>query len=102
MEDHNAQDGSGGRYLKLPVLAVCSHQAHRRQRDNDGSDTDAAVDDRGLTLDLHMSECPLDITAHNKDATIADAGLIDCAIDGVLTVFAVQRVYSTNNDSGSG
>ena len=90
------------RYLKLSVLAVCSRQSHRRNRHNNDSGSDAAIDDRGLTLDLHTSECPIDITVHNKDITVAAAGLHDCAIDGILTVFAVQRVYSTNDNHGSG
>ncbi|KAJ8116748.1 hypothetical protein OPT61_g1881 [Boeremia exigua] len=108
VNDSSLQDGSSGRYLKLPVLAVCSHQSHRRSREHDetdsesDSDSDAAIDDRGLTLDLHTSECPIDITVHNKNLSIADAGLHDCAINGVLTIFAVRRVYSTNMDHGAG
>jgi hypothetical protein len=100
--------GYGGieRYSKLPILAICSHQSHLRQStDHDtnfGTDSDTVIDDRGLTLDIHTSECPVEITAHNKDITIAAADLEDCAVDGVLTVFAVQRVYSTGTAYMSG
>ncbi|KAH6622099.1 hypothetical protein C7974DRAFT_216154 [Boeremia exigua] len=98
----NAQAGDSGRYLKLPVLAVCSHQSHRHHEEDDGAESVAAMDNRGLTLDLHISECPIDITIHNKDVTIEAAGLHDCAVDGVLTIFAVQRVFPTNNNHKSG
>jgi hypothetical protein len=102
IEDSISQDSSSERYLKLPILAVCSRQSHRRQEDGNDSDTDGAIDDRGIILDLHTSECLVDITVHNKDFTIAVAGLDDCAINGVLTIFAVQRLYSTSDDHGSG
>ncbi len=108
VKDGNVRDGSDVRYLKIPVLAVCSHQSHRQTNEWNKSkaeheaESDASLDDRGLTLDLHTSECPVDITAHNKGITIADAGLHDCAIDGVLTILAVQRVFSTNLTNGTG
>ncbi|KAF1351667.1 hypothetical protein EJ07DRAFT_168877 [Lizonia empirigonia] len=96
VEDHDARQGRSGRYLLLPILAVCSHQSHGGQKDKAVSDND-----RPLTLDLHTSECPIDITAHNKDITLGEAGLDECAVNGVLTIFAVQRVYSTNKGEGS-
>jgi hypothetical protein len=91
--DHNVWDADEVQYIKLPVLSVCSHQSHRRATGTE-SESDAAVDGRGLTLDLHTVECPLEITVHNKDVTLEAAGLYDCTIDGVLTVYAVQRVCS--------
>ena len=94
--DHTLGDAGEVRYLKLPVLAVCSHQSHRHATRTE-SESDAAVDGRGLTLDLHTVECPLEITVHNQDVTLKAAGLHDCAIDGVLTVFAVQRVCSQSH-----
>lgn len=97
LEDRNERNGSSTKYLRLPVLAVCSRQSHREK-----DDTDPAADGRGLTSDLHSSECPIDITMHNKDVTIEAAGLYNCAVDGVLTIFTVQRVCSTDSDRGSG
>lgn len=97
VEDHDARQGRSGRYLLLPILAVCSHQSHGGQKDTAVSDND-----RPLTLDLHTFECPIDITAHNKDVTLAEAGLDDCAVDGLLTIFAVQRVSSMNKGEDSG
>lgn len=98
------EDRDTGRYLKLPVLAVCSRQSRRRQNDDDDSSSasDAAIDDRGITVDLHTSECPIKITAHNKDIDLAAAGLHGCPVNGVLTIFAVQRVFSTTDCQGSG
>ncbi|KAF9695209.1 hypothetical protein EKO04_006853 [Ascochyta lentis] len=98
--EHNERGGLSGRYLRLPVLAVCSRSSHHRQKDDDDSAYNAIVHWRGLTLDLHTSECPIEITSHNKDITIADAGLEDSAVDGTLTIFAVQRIYSKNNGHG--
>lgn len=60
------------------------------------------MDGRGLTLDLHTVECPLEITEHNTDVTLEAAGLHDCTIDGVLTVYVVQRVYPQGRDSEAG
>jgi hypothetical protein len=74
-----------GHYTKLPVLAVCSRFKHCSDR---GSVTGV---DRDLVIGLHTSECPIEVTSHNSGVTLAIAGLQDCAIDGVLTIYAVQR-----------
>ncbi|KAF1933763.1 uncharacterized protein M421DRAFT_1134 [Didymella exigua CBS 183.55] len=100
LEDRNEQDGGSARYLKLPVLAVCSRQSHSRQIRANGSYCDAAFDNRGLTVDLHTSECPIEITAHNKDVTLVTVVLHDSVIDGVLSIFAGPRVYSAAVDQG--
>ena len=99
--NHNVWDADEVQYIKLPVLSVCSHESHRRATRTE-SESDAAVDGRGLTLDLHTVECPLEITEHNTDVTLEAAGLHDCTIDGVLTVYAVQRVYPQSRDSEAG
>lgn len=99
--DHNPWDADEVQYLKLPVLAVCSYQSHRRAMGTE-SESDAAVDGRGLALDLHTDECPLEITVHNKDVTLEAAGLHDCAIDEMLTVFAVQCVCSQRHGPEAG
>ena len=98
LEDPETRGGSDKQYLKLPVMAVCSCHSHRRQKeDGNDAESDAAIDDRSLTLDLHTAECPIHITVHNKDVTIAAAGLHDCAVDGVLTIYAIQRGHSTSD-----
>jgi hypothetical protein len=79
-----------GRYTKVPVLAVCSQSKHRGDR------VSIADKDRDLIIDLHTSECPMEVTSHNSSVNLATAGLQDCTIDGVLTIYAVQRW--TKND----
>lgn len=98
------EDRNTGRYLKLLVLAVCSYQSHNRQDDADGhiSASDAAIGDRGVTIDLHTSECPFEVAAHTRDIDLEATGLRDCAVNGVLTIFAVQRVRSTTDGHSSG
>lgn len=70
-------------YIKAPILAICMQDQH----DGVGS---AAVG-RELIIDLHTSECPIEITAHNASVTLADAGMEDFAVSGTLTVYVVQR-----------
>ncbi|KAE8873449.1 hypothetical protein PTNB73_00081 [Pyrenophora teres f. teres] len=44
-----------------------------------------------MIIDIHTSECPLEITAHNSGVTLEEVKLDDCAINGILNVYAVQR-----------
>ena len=53
-------------------------------------------------MDIHTLECPIELTAQNAETTLADAGLEDCAIDGVLNVFAVQRWEDPQAESVQG
>jgi hypothetical protein len=101
--DTNASLDGDKYYLKLPVLAVCAKERH-----------DAAgplalesvhvetINQRDLIVDLHTSECPLEITAHNATLTLAQAGLQDCVINGVLNIFAVQRWITGQAESSQG
>jgi hypothetical protein len=80
-----------GRYSKLPILAVSSRSKHRSNRGF------VAGGDRDLVIDLHTSECPVEVTLHNSGVTLATAGLQDCTIDGVLAIYVVQRWTKTND-----
>tara|TARA_R110002003_G_scaffold48_14_gene4033 strand:+ start:19078 stop:22614 length:3537 start_codon:yes stop_codon:yes gene_type:complete len=84
-----AASGATGtqRYLKLPVLAICSRDRHAAKAQS----SDTPLGHRELIVDLHTSECPLEVTSHNAHVTLAEAGLEDCAIDSVLNIYAVQR-----------
>ncbi|KAH7087509.1 hypothetical protein FB567DRAFT_346883 [Paraphoma chrysanthemicola] len=77
-------------YIKLPVLAICSKDGHLA-KGTSREGTGATREYRELIVDLHTSECPIEITAHNANTTLVDAGLDDCAIGGVLNIYAVQR-----------
>jgi hypothetical protein len=87
---HSSEDKT---HLKVPVMAVCSEQchSHRQNRDQADKDDEDHLAQRDLVVDMHMSECPIEVTAHNADITIEAAGLEDCAINGVLNIYAVQR-----------
>lgn len=85
-----SESGERERYIKLPVLAVCSSARHANERKGKA----AAMKARDLTIDFHTCECPIELTAHNAAVSLTDAGVADCAIDGVLDIYAVQRWIS--------
>ena len=96
VEDTSIRTSGDKSYLKAPVVAICSKQchSHRQDREEDSDedeDDEDSVAQRDLVVDVHTSECPLEITAHNADITIEAAGLEDCAINGVLNIYAVRR-----------
>lgn len=82
-------------YIKLPVLAVCSAQSHKT------SSQEGAHSGR-LNVDIHIAECPIDITAHNKGVTLAASDLVDCTTNGILNVFAVPQLSSMGIDEHIG
>lgn len=93
---------SNPRYLKLPILAFCSPERHERPSVDTGLQPSSP---HNTVLDLHTSEAPIHVTAHNFGLTLAAAGLEDCTIDGVLNIYAVKRVrrqMSFSAGSGSG
>lgn len=98
--EHAIQLTNDRRYLKAPVLAICSNAQHTTRAQATGGRTD--VDSRDLIVDIHTLECPIEITAHNAGITLADAGLEDCAIDGVLNIFAVQRWGNAQAETAQG
>jgi hypothetical protein len=91
VEDTNLHITGDKSYLKAPVMAVCSDQCHSHRQDRNAEDGDDSAAPRDLVIDVHTPECPLEITAHNADITIEAAGIEDCAVNGVLNIYAVQR-----------
>lgn len=89
------QSTDNSRYVKAPVLVIRSKQQHAIRN---FQATASASDDRDLIVDLHTSECPIDVTAHNASVSLADAGLADCATDGILTILTVQRCTSAKSE----
>jgi hypothetical protein len=73
-------------YIKLPVLAVCSTASH-------GVASPGKSYGSKLGVDIHIAEYPIEVTAHNAIITLATSKLFDCAVDGVLNIFAVPRSY---------
>lgn len=82
-DQRNAQDTQ---YIKAPVLAICSKHCLAQGQTWKQEDSQ-----RDLIVDVHTSECPIEITAHNVDTTISASALEDCAVNGILNIFAVQR-----------
>ena len=93
VEDTSSRTSGDKKYLKAPVMAICSKQchSHRQNRERNVDDEEDRVAQRELVVDVHTSECPIEITAHNADITIEAAELEDCAVNGVLNIYAVQR-----------
>jgi hypothetical protein len=82
-------------YVKLPVLAVCSNEFHgiaSPEKDYGGK----------LSVDIHIAEYPIEVTAHNASMTLADSKLFDCTVDGVLNIFAVPRLHSIGSNEQTG
>ncbi|KAH6866487.1 hypothetical protein BKA58DRAFT_403368 [Alternaria rosae] len=96
VEDTSIRTSGDKKYLKAPVMATCSKQCHSHRQDReedseDDEDDENSAAQRHLVVDVHTSECPIEITAHNADITIEAAGLEDCAVNGVLNIYAVRR-----------
>lgn len=83
-----SQSDDNKQYIKAPILAICSGQQHAADY---AASANTEIDNRELIVDLHTSECPIYVTKHNGSVTLAEAGLEDCAVDGILTIYAVQR-----------
>ncbi|KAH5067630.1 peptidylprolyl isomerase [Parastagonospora nodorum] len=93
------QPGQALTFVGAPFLAICSKKQHAIRN---SQSTSSASEDRDLIVDLRNSECPIDVTAHNASISLADAGLADCAIDGILTIFVVQRWASAKSELTQG
>jgi hypothetical protein len=91
VEDTSIDRSDNKRYIKAPVLAICSKQCRTQRRGKASTDSQDTTTQRDPILDIHTSECPLEITAHNANITLEAAGLADCTINGVLNIFAVER-----------
>ena len=78
-------------YLKLPVVALCAPNRHPHRQEKQESYSSLL---QWAVLDMHTSEMPIHITAHNHDKTLAAIGLEDCMMNGVLNVYAIKRMTS--------
>jgi hypothetical protein len=78
------------KYSMLPVLSVCSIARHEKPNG------DQRVVER-TDLDLHTSEAPIGLSSSNIDLTIDELGLTECAINGVLNIYVVERKISVGN-----
>jgi hypothetical protein len=85
--------GTSDQYSELPLISVCSKSRH--------ADNSTAFA-RGMKLDLHTSEAPIELTTSNANLTIADLRLSELAINNVLNIFAVQRKSTGRDTAGSG
>ncbi|PZD25093.1 hypothetical protein A1F97_07973 [Pyrenophora tritici-repentis] len=91
VEDTSVRQTGGKQYIKAPVMALCSKQCRTHRQGQQFRDTHNPPAWRAKTIDIHLSECPLEITAHNSDVTLEAAKLDDCAMNGILDIYAVQR-----------
>ncbi|KAE9366198.1 hypothetical protein N431DRAFT_549163 [Stipitochalara longipes BDJ] len=81
---------ASGFYSKLPVLSVCSRARH----DKSSGEVDQSLVDQA-DLDLHTSEAPIEISSLNMDLSIDELGLTECAINGVINIYVVERKISS-------
>lgn len=79
--DEISEGSDGKQYVRLPVVAVCSRARHEK----------CELPAMTSGLDLHSAECSIEITTHNAEIPLSSTGLADCAIDGVLNLYLVQR-----------
>ncbi|KAK3291654.1 uncharacterized protein B0H64DRAFT_409684 [Chaetomium fimeti] len=90
-----SQDGEGApRPLMTPaIVTICSAKRHRRYEIADDQNADPASPTTAAVLDLHTAECP--ILTQDVDLTLEELCLTELAIDGVLTIYAVPRQFSS-------
>ncbi|KAL6249740.1 hypothetical protein RBB50_003595 [Rhinocladiella similis] len=75
-------------YMRLPVVAICAVERHH----NNPEETKSTGNQSGTRLDLHTLEGP--INTQNLGLTLKHSKLDKLAIQGVLTLFAVERRYT--------
>ncbi|KIW95993.1 uncharacterized protein Z519_03059 [Cladophialophora bantiana CBS 173.52] len=86
----------GDAYNRLPVVAVCATARHQPN----GVSSQSCRGAFRTRLDLHTIEGP--INTHNLDLTLENAGLAEIAINGILTLYAVEWTYDANEKKGNG
>lgn len=87
-----------GHYSVLPAISVCCEQRHSRSGSANSGDGLSNRTSNGL--DLHTSECPIEMSTLNAALSLDALGLVDCAIDGVLNIYAVERRLSMTSLCG--
>ena len=72
------------------------HEKSARRRSGGDDPSESAWYD----LDLHTSESPIEASILNLDLTIDELCLTDCAINGVLNIYVVERKASPASNQG--
>ena len=73
-----------------PIIAICSKGAHRKISDENSLEYDAG---EGKILDLHTAEAPINTT--DLSLTINQLHLQDCIVNGIVTIYAMERTISS-------
>ncbi|KAG4437405.1 hypothetical protein IFR05_007130 [Cadophora sp. M221] len=92
-------------YTKLPVMSVCSKQRHGEVKSSQGTESRGRYADLAIHgLDIHTSESPIELSTVNMNLSLEDLCLAECAIDGVLDIYVVERRFAASdrleNESG--
>lgn len=91
------------RFLKLPVVALCASISHpAKDKAYSNTPLPVAPSSRKVVVDIHTSEMPIHITAHNQGISLQSAHLDDITIDGVLNIYAVKRFASDSVNDFTG
>lgn len=83
------EQDSAGRYINLPVVAICSRNRHVPASARHAEPLDESDQTWSHVLDLHTSEMPIHTAAMSKK--ISESGLLDLCIEQVLDIYAVRR-----------
>ena len=62
----------------------------------------AVLSSRMTVVDMHTSEMPIHVTAHNQDTSLQAAHLNDITVDGVLNTYAVKRFAPSDSTDALG
>ena len=96
------------RYLKLPVISLCSPKRHgehtRSSLPEIGTSSPYVPNPRNITfLDLHTAEAPIELSPANMDLTMDQLCLKDCTINSVLNIYTVERkAFQDSAEESSG
>ena len=96
-------------FEELPVVAVCSANRHpiQRRRSSDAFDSCDSSDGTFDTtksspltsvLDLHSAEGPIETARLNASAE--ELGLTELVVNGVLSIYAIERRHQPSSGSG--
>lgn len=106
IEDRKKVDYSGGeldsagKYVRLPVIALCSRKRHIPASARIAEPLDECDQTWSHVLDLHTSEMPIHTAAMSK--TISESGLLGLSVDEVLDIYTVRRSTTAVSNSVCG
>ncbi|KAH7330116.1 hypothetical protein BKA65DRAFT_51346 [Rhexocercosporidium sp. MPI-PUGE-AT-0058] len=82
-------------YTKLPVMSVCSKQRHGEFQPVAASHSRGRHPNLAMNgLDIHTSESPIELSTVNMNLSLEELCLTECAIDGVLDIYVVERRFA--------